>query len=305
MSARWRPTRSTNWPTTRISPNIPTMCTLMTVKTFGLLVVVPDDDVAAQVHHARHDRQARDGGDGGRRNSGPPKDLAERRGGFRRRRNSWREALAFELQRDRARVRADSEREDEPHDAHRRSGEPRDDEGVELEVLPGEQRPEHQRPERGTEQRAEEDVRDRPRLRDSGYMSATAVPREQHGAVHPTHTEKAEDDERRGVHHAAERGQQAADSADDEPAREDGNAPVAVHEPAGRQGGECPGGRNIAGPRPSADSIPVTRTSVIVATAAGELQYAGESVTRHSARSTVFRRIGRALVAWRAMDPLR
>ena len=63
-----------------------------------------------------------------------------------------------------------------PTSAHRGRGEPGDDERVELEVLPGEERPEDERPERGTEERAEEDVRDRPRLaRLGGYMSATAV----------------------------------------------------------------------------------------------------------------------------------
>ncbi len=42
----------------------------------GLLVVVPDDDVAAQVHHAGHDRQARDRRDDGGRNARSSQDLA-------------------------------------------------------------------------------------------------------------------------------------------------------------------------------------------------------------------------------------
>ena len=130
-----------------------------------------------------------------------------------------------------------------PDDAHRRSGEPRDDERVELEVLPGEQRPEHEWPKSGTEQRAEQDVRDRPRLARLRVHVSNSRSCEQHGTVHPADAEEAEDDERRRVHHTSERGQQTAHRADEESAREDRNTAVAVHEPTSGQSGERPCGQ--------------------------------------------------------------
>ncbi len=183
---------------------------------------------------------------------------------------------AFELERDRARIRADREREDEPDDAHRRSGEPRDDERVELEVLPGEQRPEHERPERGTEQRAEEDVRDRARLARLRVHVGDGRPREQHGAVHPADAEEAEDDERRRVHDASERGQHAAHRADDEPSRDDGNAPVAIHEPARGQRSERAGGQEDRRPEAEDGLDPGDEDERDRGDGGGELQHAGE-----------------------------
>ena len=187
--------------------------------------------------------RARDSRDGCGRNAGPPEDFSERRGGLRARGNAGREPLAFELERDRARVRPDREREDEPDDAHRRSGEPRDDQRVELEVLPGEQRPEHERAEGCTEERAEQDVRDRARLARLRIHVGDGRPREQHCAVHPADPEEAEDDERCRVHDASERGQQASNRPDDEPSRDDGNAAVAIHQTARGERGERPRGQ--------------------------------------------------------------
>ena len=219
---------------------------------------------------------------------------------LRRRRSAGRDALAFELECDRAWIRANREREDEPHDAHRRRGEPRNDERVELELLPGEQRPEHEWPERGTEQRAEQHVRDGPRLARLRVHVGNGCPREQHGAVHPADSEEAEDDERRRVHHASERGQHAAHRRRrrTRPTRTGTRPWRSMRRPAGKAA-SAPAVRKIAGPRPRTDSIPVTRTSVIVATAAASCS-TPESVTRHSARSTVFRRICRGLVTSRA-----
>ncbi len=85
-------------------------------------------------------------------------------------------------------------------------------------------------------------------LRDSGYMSATAVRAEEHGAVHSSDTEEAEDDERRRVGDTSECGQHAAHRADDKPSGDHGNAPVPVHETAGRQCGERAGGQEDRGP---------------------------------------------------------
>src|SRR4026209_2328491 len=75
----------------------------------GLLVVVPDDDVAAQVHNAGHHCQARHGRHDSRRNSGSSQYLAERRSWFCGRRGTRREARALEIERDRAWIRANCE----------------------------------------------------------------------------------------------------------------------------------------------------------------------------------------------------
>ena len=49
--------------------------------------------------------------------------------------------------------------------------------------------------------------------------------------------------------------------------RKHGDASVPVHQPAGRERGQRTGVRKIAGPSPRMPSIPVTTTSVVVATA--------------------------------------
>ena len=53
----------------------------MIVKIVAVRVVVPDRDVAGEVHHADHHREARDGGDHRGRHARAAQDLAQRRGG--------------------------------------------------------------------------------------------------------------------------------------------------------------------------------------------------------------------------------
>ena len=106
------------------------------------------------------------------------------------------------------------ERDEQADQCHRRRDEPRDDERVELEVLPREKRTEDQRAERRTEQRPEEDVRDRTRLALGRVHVGRGGAREEHGAVHRADADEAEDHERRAVDEATEGGQRAADRAD-------------------------------------------------------------------------------------------
>ena len=115
------------------------------------------------------------------------------------------QAGALELECDRARIGADCESEDETDGAHRRGCQPGHDERVELEILAGEQRAEHERAESGSEQRAEEDVRDGARLARLGIHVRHRRSREEHRSVHSADAEEAEDHEWRRVEHAPER----------------------------------------------------------------------------------------------------
>ena len=115
--------------------------------------------------------------------------------------------------------------------------------------------------------------------------------REQHRAVHRPHPEEAEDHERRAVDRAAESGQHAAERAHAEAPRDDGNPPEPVHQPSAGSAASAPAVMKIAGPRPRIDSIPVTRTSVIVATATASWS-TPERSRRQSESRTVLRRTG-------------
>ena len=214
----------------------------------GLLVVVADHDVAGEVHDAGHHGEARDCRQHGRGHSGPPQDLPERRGYLLGGRDARRKPGMFELERDSPRVRANRERDDQPDDAHRGRGEPRDDERVQLEVLPGEERPEDQRPRGSTEERTEEDVRDRARLARLRVHVGDRCPGKQHGAVHRADAREPEDDERRRVEDATEGRQDAAAEADDETPGDDGYATVPIHQTAGRKRRERSGGQEDRGP---------------------------------------------------------
>ena len=79
----------------------------------GLRVVVADDDVARQVHDARHHRKARECGDHGRRHARPPQDLPQRRGRSHRGHRPARAFRRLQLERDRPRVGADVEGEEQ------------------------------------------------------------------------------------------------------------------------------------------------------------------------------------------------
>ena len=106
MSERRRPTRSIELPDDEHEPEHPDDVQADHREDVGLLVLVADDDVAGQIHHAGHDREARQRRDDGRGHARPAQDLSERR----RRLGGWvarRDAGALELERDRARVGPD------------------------------------------------------------------------------------------------------------------------------------------------------------------------------------------------------
>ena len=156
----------------------------------------------------------------------------------------------LELERDRPRIGADAEREDQPDERHRGRDEPGDDEGVELEVLSCEKRPEDERAERGAEQRPEEDVRDRPRLPLRRIHVRRGRAREQDAAVHRADADEAEDDERRVVRQAAQGRQGAADRPDDEAARDHRYAAESVHQAPRRKRRKCAGRQEDRRPEP-------------------------------------------------------
>ena len=86
-----------------------------------------------------------------------------------------------------------------PTSAHRGRDEPGDDERVQLEVLPGEERPEDERAERCAEERTEEDVGDRSRLLLRRVHVRDGRPGQEDAAVHRPDADEAEDHERRDV----------------------------------------------------------------------------------------------------------
>ena len=142
----------------------------------------------------------------------------------------------------------DQEGDTESDDAHRRGGEPGDDERIELEVLPGEQRPEHERPQRGAEERAEEDVRDRAsflllRVHVRGRRS-----RQQDATVHRTNPYESEDHQRSAVDDAPERGQHAREHSHDEAACDHRYPTEPVHQASGGQRCDRAGRQEDRGP---------------------------------------------------------
>ena len=213
----------------------------------GLLVVVAHHDVAGQVHHAGHHGEARKRGEHRRGDAGPTQDLAQRRG---RRRGRAGLVRLLERQRDRPRVGPDQQGDDHPDHCDPGRCQPGDDERVEREVLPGEQRAEDEWAEHGAEQRAEEHVGDRP----SATLGADHVrrrrPREQDRAVHRTDGGETDHDDHGAVGLAAERGHHAAEGADAEAAGDHGHAADAVHQASGGQCGQRSRGEEDRRPEP-------------------------------------------------------
>ena len=139
-------------------------------------------------------------------------------------------------------------------------------------------------------------------LRDSGYMSATAVRASSTAPFIPPTPRKPR------ITSGAESATQPS-AVSTQPTAPTTNPPAitgtrpwrSMSRPAG-SAASAPAVMKIAGPRPRIDSIPVTRTSVIVATATASCR-TPESVTRQSASRTVLRLICRELVTSRAYPP--
>ena len=222
---------------TSTSAYIPTMCRLMTVKTSACAWWWPDDDVPREIHHAGHDGETRDRRDHRRRNAGPAQDLPERsrRGRLGR---AARLVRLLQLERDRPRIGTDVEGDDQPDERHGGCDEPGDDERVQLEVLPGEERTKDERAERCAEERAEQHVGDRSRLLLRRVHVRRGRPGEEDAAAHRPDADEAENHERRAVGETAESRECAADRSDHEAAGDDRNAAEAIHQTPGGKGGE-------------------------------------------------------------------
>ncbi len=113
-------------------------------------------------------------------------------------------------------------------------------------------------------------------LRDSGYMSATAVRARSTAPFIPPTPRKP-----RTTSGAESATQPSAVStqptaADDEPSRDDGNAPVAVHETAGGQRGERARGQEDRRPEAEDGLDPGDEDERDRGDGGGELQHAGE-----------------------------
>ena len=144
----------------------------------------------------------------------------------------------LELERDRPRIGADVEGDDQPDERHGGSDEPGDDERVQLEVLPGEERTEDERAERRAEERTEEHVGDRSRLFLRRVHVRRCGPCQEDATVHRPDADEAEDHERRVVGETAKSRECAADRTDHEAAGDDRNAAEAIHQASGGKRGE-------------------------------------------------------------------
>ena len=166
----------------------------------GLLVVVAHHDVAGQVHHARHHGEAA----AARRAPllGRRADVGSRAGA--RRAPSPRRARPPARARARSSAgRAGSARRRSPGPLRSRPLPARDDERVEREVLPGEQRAEDEWAEHGAEQRAEQ--HEIARARRSGRTMSAAVLSARAGPCRSSHRRpQTAHDEHRAVGLAAE-----------------------------------------------------------------------------------------------------
>ena len=215
----------------------------------GLRVVVPDDHVAAEIHHAGHHRQARNRSYDCGRNAGPSQDLAERRcgsvvgaaPGARPARSS-----SSAIVRGSGRI-ASARMSPTTHIAAAAShGTTSVSSSMSFPANSGRNTSGPSAAPNSAPKRTYEMAR---ALRDSGYMSATAVRARSTAPFIPPITEEAEDDERRRVSDTSECGQHAAHRADDEPSGDHGNTPVPVHETAGGQRGKRAGGQEDRRPQ--------------------------------------------------------
>ena len=224
-----------------------------------LVVTVADHDVAAQVHQGDHDGEAGQRGRGAAARTA--KDRGERRGGGRRDGRTAAERIG-----DLLRIGTDVEHDGEPEQEQGGRHEPRHDERVGLQVLPGEERREDRRTERGPEHRAEQDERDPPRR----AARADTCRRRPRGSGRWCRCRCRAGRNRRsraGRPGGAQRGDASSGGATANPPASTGIRPTrSIARPAGRAA-SAPVARIRAGPSPSSPSTPVTTTKVIVATA--------------------------------------
>ena len=244
MSARCRPTRSTSCADDEHEPEHPDDVEADDGEDVGLLVVVADDDVAGQVHHAGHHREARERGDArptvrraaaGSAPSGAAGVRRRRAPGASPARSSSSAIVRGSGRIARARMSPTTHIAAAANHGMTSVSSSRS--------LPGEQRTEDERA-RARRRRAHRRGRTRSRApsRSGGYMSAAAVRASSTAPFIAPTPRKPRITSGALSSDAAERRQHAADRADDEAARDHGNAPEPVHQPSGRQRRERPGG---------------------------------------------------------------
>ena len=199
----------------------------------------------------------------------------------------------WQLAGDRLRVGADEEDEHEPDDHDPARREPGDDESVGVEILAGEERPEDERAERGAEERAEEDVGDPARPALGRIHVGGRRAREQDRPLGDADQREPDDDERARTRprSRALSPRQPTMPATQPPASTGIRPRRSMSRPAG-SAASAPAVRKIAGPSPRIPSMPVTRTSVTVATATASWTMPDRHVSVAASR-TVFRRIGK------------
>ena len=218
-----------------------------------LVVVVVDDDVAGQVHHATITAKLATaasiaGTTPGRRGS------PQRRGGARRRLHGVarrdRSAIVFgsgrthEHERERDDARAAGARATAPRARPASSS------------LAGEERPEDGGPEDRAEDGAEEHERDPARAPLRRVHVAGRGAREQHDAARGAEQREAEHHERREPTARRARRERRSRGCRQRSPRDHRHPAEAVHRAAGRQRGQPGRTRKIAGPSPSSPSIP-------------------------------------------------
>ncbi|MEX0816777.1 MAG: hypothetical protein WD027_04990 [Gaiellales bacterium] len=148
---------------------------------------------------------------------------------------------------DALRIRADEEHQQESYGHEAGRCDPRQGEGVAVEVPPAEERAEDGRPENGAEDRPEEDERNPPRAAGGRVHVTGGSASEQRDAAGRPHAEEPRHDRRWGIRRRAQRCEQSPGDAERETDGENGNTAKAVHGPPGGKGGERSRGEHERG----------------------------------------------------------
>ena len=134
--------------------------------------------------------------------------------------------------------------ERQAHEHEARACEPEKSQGVPVQLATREQRAEHRGPQDRAEHGTGEDEGDPSRPPLGGIHISRGRARQERRTSRRAHEHQAEEDGKGGVDGASERGQHAAECADDEARRENGHAAEAIHRTPRRKRGECSRGED-------------------------------------------------------------
>ncbi len=190
------------------------------------VMVVLDDDVAGQVHHRHHHRETRQRCEHRGDDTRTPNELAQRRCSRGRALVAGADDLG-----DLLRIGADELHHHKRDDRNPSGDEPRNGQGVGLDVLAGEERAEDRRTENRSEDRPEQDVGDAARAAFRWIHVACRRPDQQRDAARRADAGEAQDHEGRRLGPRGESGHAAADDGEREAARHNRRASDAVHQP--------------------------------------------------------------------------